>query len=86
MGTVNGMTIRIGDLSDFGYTRREQFMRSRTSAPQRPINDVKGYGQSAWLHTAGLIDVASPGGALRVTAARELPSAARLQIEAVGFE
>ena len=86
MGTVNGMAIRIGDIADFGYTRREQFTRSRTPAPARPINDVKGYGQAAWLHTAGMIDVPSPGGALRVTAARDLPSAARLQIEAVDFE
>ena len=86
MGTVNGKPIRIGDIADFGYTRREQFMRSRTAAPRRPINDVKGYGQSAWLHTASLIDVPSMGGMLRVTAARELPSVTRLQIEAVGFE
>jgi hypothetical protein len=86
MGSVNGKPVRIGDIADFGYTRREQFMRSHTAGPQRPINDVKGYGQSAWLHTAGLIDVPSPGTALHVTAARGLPAAARLQIEAVDFE
>jgi len=86
MGNVNGTPIRIGDIADFGYTRRDQFMRSRTAAPRRPINDIKDYGQSAWLHTAGLVEVPVSGGALRVIAARELPAAARLQIEAVSFE
>ena len=85
MGTVNGMPIRIGDVADFGYTRREQFFRSHNRAPKRPIDDVKDYGQSAWLHTAGLIEV-PVAGALRVTAARDLPPDARLQIEAVAFE
>ena len=86
MGTVDGTQIRIGDISDFGYTRREHFFHSRISAPRRPIDDVKGYGQSAWLHTAGLIHVQVHNGAIHVTAAPDLPPNTRLQIEAVDFE
>jgi len=92
MGTVevDGLRreIRIGDIADFGYTRREQFFRSHNAAPKRPIDDVKDYGQSAWLHTAGLITLASPRPfqSIRVSAARDLPPDARLQIEAVAFE
>ena len=92
MGTVeaDGMRrdIRIGDIADFGYTRREQFFRSRNSAPKRPIDDIKDYGQSAWLHTAGLISISAPKAfqSIRVSAARDLPPGARLQIEAVHFE
>jgi len=92
MGTVEvgGLRreIRIGDIADFGYTRREQFFRSHNPSPKRPIDDVKDYGQSAWLHTAGLITIASPHAfqSIRVSAARDLPPDARLQIEAVAFE
>lgn len=92
MGTVevNGIRreIRIGDIADFGYTRREQFFRSHNRAPRRPLDDLKGYGQSAWLHTAGLIAISSPRQfrSIRVSAAGDLPADARLQIEAVAFE
>ena len=92
MGTVevDGIRreIRIGDIADFGYTRREQFFRSHNPAPRRPLEDLKDYGQSAWLHTAGLIAISSPMQfrSIRVSAARDLPADARLQIEAVAFE
>ena len=86
MGTVDGTQIRIGDISDFGYTRREHFFHSRNRAPRRPLDDVKGYGQSAWLHTAGLIHVQVHNGTIHVTAAPDLPPNTRLQIEAVDFE
>ena len=86
MGTVEGVEIRIGDIADFGYTRREHYFASRNPAPRRPIDDVKGYGQSAWLHTAGLIDVLVHNNTIHVSAARDLPPNTRLQIEAVDFE
>ena len=86
MGTVDGTQIRIGDIADFGFTRREQFFASRNPFPRRPINDVKEYGQSAWLHTAGLIDAPVHLSAIRVSAAPDLPPNVRLQIEAVDFE
>jgi len=87
MGTVEGKPIAIGDIADFGYTRREQFFRSRNPSPKRPIDDIKGYGASAWLHTAGLITVHVPRGtkSIRIAAAPDLPPNTRLQIEAVDF-
>lgn len=86
MGNIEGTAVRIGDVADFGYTRREQFFRSRNPAPKRPIDDVKDYGQSAWLHTAALIEVPVHNGGIHVSAAPSLSPGARLQIEAVGFE
>jgi MFS family permease len=86
MGSIEGRAVRIGDVADFGYTRREQFFRSHNAAPTRPIDDIKDYGQSAWLHTAGLIEVPVARGSLHVAAAPSLPPGARLQIEAVDFE
>ena len=88
MGMVDGRPITIGDIADFGYTRREQFFRSQNAPPQRPIDDIKGYGWSAWLHTAGLITIHVPRGtqSIRVAAAPNLPPDTRLQIEAVDFQ
>ena len=85
MGTIDGKPVTIGDIADFGYTRREQFFRSRNAPPKRPIDDIKAYGWSAWLHTAGLITIHIPRGtrSIRIAAAANLPPNTRLQIEAV---
>ena len=87
-GRIVRKEIRIGDIADFGFMRREHFFASRNPAPVHPINDVIGYGQSAWLHTAGWMVIGSIDeiASLRFTAARDLPPGARLQIEAVDFE
>ena len=97
MGTVeivyrNGRIVRreilIGDIADFGFMRREHFFASRNPPPRHPINDIIGYGQSAWLHTAGWMVIGSIDeiASLRFAAAPDLPPGARLQIEAVDFE
>ena len=88
MGVVDGKQIRIGDIADFGFTRREHFFTSRNPLPRRPINDIHGYGQSAWLHTAGWLVLGSVDEirSVRFNAARDLALGARLQIEAVDFE
>ena len=80
--------IRIGDIADFGFMRREHFFASRNRPPRTPLDDIHDYGASAWLHTAGRIAIASPRPitALHVTAAPDLPPGAKLQIEAVEFE
>jgi hypothetical protein len=77
--------LRIGDVADFGFLRREQFFFSRNTVPRQPTDDIRGYGQTAWLHGAGRVTV-PPAPELRITAARDLPPAARLQIESVDFE
>jgi hypothetical protein len=87
-GDVLRREIRIGDIADFGFMRREHFFTSRNPPPLRPINDVIGYGQAAWLHTAGWMVIGSVDeiAAVHFFAARDLPPGTRLQIEAVDFE
>ena len=99
VGWVNGKPIRIGDIADFGFMRREHFFASRNRPPRTPLADIHDYGASAWLHTAGRIRISfgapalaglfpAEAGAplpLRFTAA-DLPPNTKLQIEAVEFE
>ena len=85
IGTVNDRAIRIGDVADFGFTRRQHFFAARNPLPQVTRADIRGYGATAWLHGAGAIGVASglPMTALRFHAADDLPAEVRLQIESV---
>jgi len=83
VGRVNDRDLRIGDIADFGFMRREHFHTSRNALPHDPVWDFRGYGQAAWLYGAGRITIDHPPGALRVTAAPALPAAARLEIESV---
>ncbi len=87
-GQVIGRDLRIGDIADFGFMRRERFFASRNPPPRVPLDDIHGYGQSAWLHAAGRVAMFSREeiASLHVTAAPDLPPAAKLQIEAVEFE
>ena len=77
--------LRIGDVADFGFLRREQFFYSRNTVPRQPTDDIRGYGQTAWLYGAGRVTV-PPAPEVRITAAQDLPPAARLQIDSVDFE
>ncbi len=89
VGTIDSVDlrreVRVGDIADFGFLRREQFIHSRNTIPWHPTDDIRGYGQTAWLHGAGRVRV-PPAASIRITAARDLPPAARLQIESVDFE
>jgi hypothetical protein len=86
-GHVTTRPIRIGDIADFGFTRREQFFGSRNSLPRFSPGEIRGYGASAWVWGSGRTaltcgaDIAS----LRVIAAPELPRQTHLQIDAVDF-
>jgi hypothetical protein len=88
VGWVGGKPIRIGDIADFGFTRREHFFSSRNRPPRTPLADIHDYGASAWLHTAGRIRMPLAVGRspLTVGAAADLPPGTKLQIEAVEFE
>jgi hypothetical protein len=77
--------LRIGDIADFGFLRREQFFYSRNTVPRQPTDDIRGYGQTAWLYGAGWVNVPQAP-RIRITAALDLPPAARLQVEFVDFE
>ncbi|MEK6375123.1 MAG: hypothetical protein AABO58_20820 [Acidobacteriota bacterium] len=89
LGTIDAGTctrsVRIGDVADFGFTRRPHFFAARNPLPRITRGDIRGYGATAWLHGAGAIGVACSGdfASLRFRAAATLPPGARLQIESV---
>ncbi|HKS23757.1 MAG TPA: hypothetical protein VJZ76_13230 [Thermoanaerobaculia bacterium] len=85
IGTVNGTPIRIGDVADFGFLRRDQFFFARNPLPRRPVADIRGYGHAAFLYGAGFVEV-PPAETLHISAAPDLPPNARLQVESVGQE
>ena len=88
-GTDVRRDIRIGDIADFGFMRRDQFLAARNSPPSVATDDIRGIGSTAWLYGAGriVLSVSQRGSTLmRITAASNLPSDARLQIESIDFE
>ena len=85
IGFVEARPIRIGEVADFGFTRRPHFFAARNPLPRVSRGDVRGYGATAWLHGAGAIGVASgaPMRTLHFRAADDLPPDAQLQIESI---
>jgi len=79
--------IAIGDVADFGFTRREQFFASRNPLPRFAGGDVRDYGANAWAWGGGrtAIATASDIASLRIIAAPNLPRDAHLQIDSVEF-
>ncbi len=86
-GRMTTRVIRIGDVADFGFMRREQFFASRNPLPRFLTSEIRGYGASAWLWGGGRTAIASAGdlASLRVIAAPGLPRQAHLQIDSVEF-
>ena len=85
IGFVEARPIRIGEIADFGFTRRPHFFFARNPIPLLSRGDIRGYGATSWLHGAGAIGVAAdtPMRALHFRAADDLPPDARLQIESI---
>ena len=85
VGFVENRTVTIGDVADFGFTRRPHFFAARNPLPRVTRADIRGYGATSWLHGAGAIGVAAsaPMRALHFRAAPDLPAEVRLQIESV---
>jgi hypothetical protein len=85
IGFVESRPIRIGEVADFGFTRRPHFFFARNPIPRLSRGDIRGYGATSWLHGAGAIGVAAaaPMRALHFRAADDLPPDARLQIESI---
>jgi hypothetical protein len=81
LGTAGTTPIRIGDAADWGYMRPENWFQSRNVVPRRPAGTLREYGAAAWAHGAGTIPIPRGTTSLRVTAARDLPGNARLQID-----
>lgn len=87
VGRIDGGTaIRIGDIADWGYARREQSWKSANTLPRIPAGKIHGYGYDAWIDGAGRIALRRGLKKIRVTAAPSLPSNARLQVEAIETE
>jgi hypothetical protein len=86
-GRTTSRPITIGDIADFGFTRREQFFASRNPLPRFSTGEIRGYGANAWLWGGGRTSVAAADDIrnLRVIAAPNLPHHAHLQIDSVEF-
>ena len=76
-----GIVVRIGDVADWGFLRREHYFHSLNPLPARPGGMIRGYGQTAWIDAAGRVAVAP--GRVTVTADPALPPRASLQIDAI---
>ncbi len=85
LGTIepHAIPIRIGDASDWGYMRRDQFFASRNGYPRNPAGQIRGYGWSCWIDGAGRVLLPPNVHTIRVTADRALPREAVLQVEAI---
>ena len=90
-GTVVGsiepghVVLRVGDVADWGYMRREHFFASRNHLPRDPAGRIRDYGYSSWIDGAARIPLPLRNGTIRLTADPRLPADARLQIESLEF-
>ena len=77
--------ITIGDIADFGFTRRDQFFASRNPLPRFSSGEIRDYGANAWMWGGGRTAIAATAdiASLRVIAATNLPHDAHLQIDSV---
>jgi hypothetical protein len=84
-GRVCTRELRVGDVADFGFLRREQFFSSRNPLPRRTPFDVYGSGATSFVKGNGRVAVACGGADLAslAFAAAGLPKGARLQIESI---
>jgi hypothetical protein len=82
VGTLDGRTLTMSDLADWGYMRREQWWRAHNVLPQIPAGIIRGYGYDAWVDGAGRVALPPHATRIRVVADRRLPAEARLQVEA----
>jgi hypothetical protein len=76
--------VRIGDVSDWGYIRREAWHKAHNPLPSDSAGKLRDYGYDAWVDGAGRIALPRGARRIRVTADGALPAHAKLQVE--GFE
>jgi hypothetical protein len=86
MGRIEpgGIVVRIGDVADWGYMRRDHFYGAHNPLPREAAGKIREYGYMAWLDGAGRVLLPRGVRRIRVTAAATLPADASLQVE--GFE
>jgi hypothetical protein len=79
-----GIDVRIGDVADWGYMRRDQIYDARNPLPSVSAGKIRDYGYASWVDGAGRVLLPRGARVIRVTAAADLPANASLQVE--GFE
>lgn len=79
-----GLELRIGNVADWGYTRREHYYGTRNPLPSDPAGRLQGYGYGAWVGGAGRLALPDGAHSIVVTADAALPAGSTLQVE--GFE
>jgi hypothetical protein len=84
LGTIDDRVVRIGDVADWGYLRREHFYGTRNPLSRDPAGRLRGYGYAAWVDGAGRVPLPPRAQSVRITADASLPPGALLQVE--GFE
>ena len=86
-GKITTRPITIGDIADFGFTRRDQFFASRNPLPRFSSGEIRDYGANAWVWGGGRTAIAATAdiASLRIIAAPNLPHDAHLQIDSVEF-
>jgi hypothetical protein len=82
--TANCIDVRIGDVADWGYARREAWHKAHNPLPRDAAGKVRDYGYEAWVDGAGRIPLPRGARLIRVTADGALPPHVSLQVE--GFE
>ena len=87
-GHVVARDIRIGDVADFGFMRREQFLHAHNPLPRVPTDRIFGTGATSWMWGGGRVRVTStaPIASVRVVAADRLKPGVKLQVESIAFE
>ncbi|HEX2060948.1 MAG TPA: hypothetical protein VHK90_09420 [Thermoanaerobaculia bacterium] len=78
-----GIDVRIGDVADWGSTRRETFYGSKNRLPRDSVGIIRGYGYEAWVDGAGRVAIPEAR-TIRIARDAALPPGASLQVE--GFE
>lgn len=79
-----GIAVRIGDVADWGYLRRDAWYQANNPLPRQAVGRIRDYGYGAWIDGAGRIALPEGVRGVRVTADASLPAGALLQVE--GFE
>jgi len=82
-GGSGGSSIRVGELADWGYARRDQWWKSTNVVPRRPAGIVREYGYDGWVDGAGWIPLPRHAGRVTISCDPHLPAEARLQVEAI---
>lgn len=78
---IDGRLVRMGDIADWGATRRWMWWNAGVTVPAVPLGSIRGWGYDAWVDGAARFDI-PPRQRIRVAVEPSLPPDAALQVEA----